>query len=36
MIAETEGFFEAKDKKGVEMLEIGWADCITEGMYVDE
>jgi transposase len=41
VIAETEAYFEAKDKsfykKGIEMLERRWTDCITlEGMYVDE
>ena len=41
VISETEAYFEAKDKsyykKGVEMLERRWTDCIAlEGMYVDE
>lgn len=41
VIAETEAYFKAKDKpfykKGVEMLERRWTDCITlEGNYVDE
>jgi histone-lysine N-methyltransferase SETMAR len=41
VISATEAYFEAKDKsfykKGVEMLERRWTDCITlEGMYVDE
>lgn len=41
VIAETEAYFEAKDKsfykKGIEMLERRWTDCITlERMYVDE
>lgn len=41
VIAETEAYFEAKVKsfykKGIEMLERRWTDCITlEGMYVDE
>ena len=41
MIAETEAYFEAKDKsfykKGIEMLEKHWNGCITfEGNYVDE
>ena len=41
MIAETEAYFEAKDKsfykKGIEMLEKRWNECVTlEGDYVDE
>ena len=41
VIAETEAYFEAKDKsfykKGVEMLQRRWTDCITlEGNYLDE
>lgn len=41
VIAETEAYFEAKDKsfykKGIEMLEKRWNECITlEGDYVDE
>ena len=41
VIAETEAYFEAKDKsfykKDIEMLERRWTHCITlEGNYVDE
>ena len=41
VIAETEAYFEAKDKsfykKGIESLEKRWNDCITmESDYVDE
>ena len=41
MIAETEPYFEVKDKsfykKGTEMLEKRWNECITlEGDYVEE
>jgi len=41
VIAETEVYFEAKDKsfykKGIELLEKRWNQCITlEGDYVDE
>jgi len=41
VIAETEAYFEAKDKsfykKGIELLEKRWNQCITlEGDYVDE
>ena len=41
VIAETQAYFEAKDKsfykKGMEMLEKRWNECITfEGDYVDE
>ena len=41
MIAKTEAYFEAKDKsfhkKGIEMLEKHWNECITlEGDYVNE
>lgn len=41
VIAETEAYFEAKDKSfykhGIEMLERRWKDCITlKGDYVDE
>lgn len=41
VIAETEAYFESKDKpfykRGIEMLERRWTDCITlEGNYVDE
>ena len=41
MIAETEAYFEAKGKsfykKGIEILEKRWNECITlEGDYVDE
>ena len=40
-IAEIEAYFEAKDKsfykKGIEMLETRWNECITlEGDYVDK
>ena len=40
-ISETEAYFEAKDKlfykKGIELLEKLWNQCITlEGDYVDE
>ena len=40
-IAKTKAYFEAKDKsfykKGIEMLEKRWNECITlEGDYVDE
>ena len=41
VIAETEAYFEAKDKsfykKGIEMLEKRWNECITlKGDYVDK
>ena len=41
VIAETEAYFEAKDKsldnKGIEILEKHWNKCIIlEGDYVDE
>ena len=41
VISETEAYFEAKDKlfnkKGTELLEKRWNQCITlEGDYVDE
>ena len=41
VISETEAYFEAKDKsfykKGIELLEKHWNQCITkEGDYVDE
>ena len=41
VIAECEAYFEVKDKlfykKGIEMLEKSWNECITlEGNYVDE
>ena len=41
VIAETEAYFEAKDKSfyksGIEMLERRWIDCIAlDGDYVDE
>ena len=41
MIAETEAYFEAKDKsfykKGIETLEKRWNKCITlKGDYVDD
>ena len=41
VILETEAYFEAKDKlfykKGIELLEKRWNQCITlEGDYVDE
>ena len=41
VIAETEAYFEAKDKSfyksGIEMLERRWNDCIVlDGNYVDE
>ena len=41
VIAETEAYIEAKDKsfykKGIEMLEKRWNECMTlEGDYVDE
>ena len=41
VIAETEAYFEVKDKsfyrKGIEMLEKAWNECIIlEGDYVDE
>lgn len=41
VIAETEAYFEAKEKSfykhGIEKLEKRWADCITlEGNYIDE
>ena len=41
MISEAEVYFEAKDKlfykKGIELLEKCWNQCITlEGDYVDE
>ena len=41
VIAKTEAYFEAKDKsfyrKGIEILEKRWNECITlEGDYVDE
>ena len=41
VIAETEAYFKAKDKsfykKGIQMLEKHWNECITlEGDYVDE
>ena len=41
VIAETEAYFEAKDKsfhkKGIEILEKRWNECITlEGDYIDE
>ena len=41
VITETNAYFEAKDKsfykKGVEMLEKRWTDCVAfEGDYVDE
>ena len=41
VISETEEYFEAKDKliyrKGIELLEKHWNQCITlEGDYVDE
>ena len=41
VIAETEAYFEAKDKsfykKGIEMLKKRWNECITlEEDYVDE
>ena len=41
VIAETEAYLEAKDKsfykKGIEILEKRWNECITlEGDYVDE
>ena len=41
VIAETEAYFEAKDKsfyiKGIEMLEKRWNECITlKGEYVDK
>ena len=40
VIAETEAYFEAKDKslykKGIEMLEKRWNECVThKGDYVD-
>ena len=39
-ITETNAYFEAKDKsfykKGIEMLEKRWTDCVAfEGNYVD-
>ena len=41
VISETEAYFEAKEKsfykKGIELLEKHWNQCITlEGDYVDE
>lgn len=41
VIAETEAYFEAKDKSfyksGIEMLERRWNDCVVlDGNYVDE
>ena len=41
VITETNAYFEAKDesfyKKGIEMLEKRWTDCVAfEGDYVDE
>ena len=41
VISETEAYFEAKDKsfnkKGIELLEKHWNQCITlKGDYVDE
>ena len=41
VITETKAYFEAKDKsfykKGIEMLEKFWTDCVAfEGDYVDE
>lgn len=41
VIAETEAYFETKDKlfckKGIKMLEKRWNDCITlKGIYLDE
>ena len=41
VIAETEAYFEAKDKQiykhGIEKLEKRWNDCIAlEGDYIDE
>ena len=41
VITETSAYFEAKDKsfykKGIEMLEKRWTDCVAfEGHYVDE
>ena len=41
VIAETEAYYEAKDKSfyknGIEMLEKRWNECITlEGDFVDE
>lgn len=41
VIAETEAYFEAKDKsfnkRGIEMLERRWNGCIAlDGDYVDE
>ena len=41
VISETEAYFEVKDKsfykKGIELLEKRWIQCITlEGDYVDE
>ena len=41
VITETNAYFEAKDKsfykKGIEMLEKRWTDCVAfEGNYVDE
>ena len=41
VIAETEAYFEAKDKslckKDIEILEKRWNECVTlEGDYVDE
>ena len=41
VITETNAYFEAKDKsfykKGIEMLEKHWTDCVAfEGDYVDE
>ena len=41
VITETNAYFEAKDKsfykKGIEMLEKRWTDCVAfKGDYVDE
>ena len=41
VILETEAYFETKDKsfykKGIELLEKHWNQCLTlEGYYVDE
>ena len=41
VISETEVYFKAKDKsfykKGIELLEKHWNQCITlEGNYIDE
>ena len=40
VISETEVYFEVKDKsfykKGIELLEKRWNQCINQGDYVDE